>query len=56
MTENDIETCHRLKGDETIVKFCKCKTCQNVLHKKRSLKKAKKPSDVGLSGEKLSVY
>ena len=55
VTENDIETCHRLKGDETIVTFCKRKTYQNVPHKKRSLKNAK-PSDVGLSGEKLSVY
>ena len=46
VTENDIDACHRLRGDKTIVKFCKCKICQNVLHKKKSLKKVK-PSDVG---------
>ena len=52
VTENDIEACHRLRGNKTIVKFCKRKICQNVLRKKRSLKKAK-PSDVDLSGETL---
>ena len=45
VTENDIDTCHRLRGDKTIVKFCKCKICQNVLRKKKSLQKVK-PSDV----------
>ena len=50
VTENDIEACHRLKGDKTIAKFCKHKMHQNVLHKKRSLKRVK-PSDAGLSGE-----
>ena len=35
---------------KTIVKFCKRKICQNVLLKKKSLKKVI-PSDVGLSGE-----
>ena len=48
--KNDIEACQRLKGDKAIVKFCKRKICQNVLRKKRSLKKVK-PSDVGLNGE-----
>ena len=50
MTENDINACHRLRGDKTIVKFCKRKICQNVLRKKKSSKKVK-PSDVGLSEE-----
>ena len=50
VTENDIEACHRLNGDKTIAKFCKHKMCQNVFHKKGSLKKVKQ-SDVGLSGE-----
>ena len=50
VTENDIDVCHRLRGDKTIVKFCKRKICQNVLRKKKSSKKVK-PSDVGLSEE-----
>ena len=50
VTENDIEACHRLRGNKTVVKFRKRKICQNLLRKKRSLKKVK-PSDVGLSGE-----
>ena len=50
MTENDIDAWHRLRGDKTIVKFCKRKICQNVLLKKKSLKKVIR-SDVGLSGE-----
>ena len=54
MTENDIEGCHRLRGDKTIDKFCKRKICQNVLCKKRTVKKVK-PSDVGLSGENLCL-
>ena len=50
MTENDIDACHKLMGDKTIVKFCKRKIRQNVLRKKISLKKVK-PLDVGLGGE-----
>ena len=50
VTENDIDTSRKLRGHKTIVKFCKRKICQNVLRKKRSLKKVK-PSYVGLSGE-----
>ena len=51
LTENDIEACYRLKGAKTIIKFYKCKIWQNILRKRRSLKKVK-PSDVCLSGEK----
>ena len=50
VTENDRDVYHRLRGDKTIVKFCKCKIYQNVLHKKISLKKVK-TSDVGLGGK-----
>ena len=45
---------HRLRGDKTIVKFCKRKICQNVLRKKKSLKMVKL-SDVGLS-EKAPLF
>ena len=48
MTENDVEACHRLRGDKTIVKICKRQISQNVLLKKKSLKKVK-PSGVCLS-------
>ena len=54
MAENDIEACHRLRGDKAIVKFCKRKICQNVLRKNRSLKKVR-PSDVGLNGKHLCL-
>lgn len=50
MTKNDIEACHRLRGNKTLVKFCKGKMYQNELRKKKSLKKVK-PSDIGLSEE-----
>ena len=50
VTEADMEACHRLKGNKTIVKFSRRKLCHEVLRKKKNLKKFKL-SDVGLSGE-----
>ena len=47
---NDIEAWHILRGDETIVTFCKRKICQNALRKKRSSKKVE-PSNIGLRGK-----
>ena len=55
VTENDIDACHKLMGDKTIVKFCKRKIRQNVLRKKTSLNKVK-PLDVGLGEETPFFY
>ena len=48
VSESDIEACHRIKNNKTIVKFCKRKMCHDVFRKKKDLKKVK-PADVGLS-------
>lgn len=35
---SQIEACHRLKNDRTIIKFCSRKTCHNVLKNRKKLK------------------
>ena len=47
VTEADIEACHRLKGNKTIVKLSRRKLCHEVSRKKKNLKKVKLP-DIGL--------
>ena len=54
VVESDIEACHRIKNNKTIVKFCRRKMCHDVLRKKKYLKKVK-PADLGFS-EDTQLY